>query len=104
MSIKQNDIERIKDKLQQGLLTIDEANIEMVKVERFRLIKNKIPMNVRKSLNKAVKDGVLGHMKKDNYKSECYYFLPFKYLADAARTKEHNDMLDFIGNSVVFDK
>lgn len=62
--IKQNDLERIQDKLQLGHLTLDEANIEIIKCERFRLTRSKIPMNIRKSLNKAVKDGILGHIKK----------------------------------------
>lgn len=94
MKLSQNDMERIQDKLQQGLITIDEANVEMVKCERVRLISNKLPLSVRKALNKAVKDGVLGHMKKENYKPECYYFLPFKHLANQERTKAHNDFIE----------
>ena len=100
--IKQNDLERIQDKLQLGQITLDGANIEIIKCERFRLIRSKIPMNIRKSLNKAVKDGILGHIKKDGYKPECYYFPPFKHMADDARIIEHNKMIDFkSSNSVI---
>lgn len=102
MKINQNDMERIEDKLQQGLISVSQANVEMIKVERFRLIKNKIPISIRKSLNEAVRSGILGHMKKEKYKPECYYFLPFKYLADEARLREHNDMIDFISTNNVF--
>lgn len=94
MKLSQNDLERIQDRLQQGLISIDEANIEMIKCQRVRLIKSKLPLSVRKSLNEAVKSGILGHMKKDGYKPECYYFLPFKYLANKARTEEHNKQMD----------
>ena len=82
---------------------VDEANVEIVKCQRVRLIKGRMPSNIRKALNQAVKDGVLGHMKKDNYKPECYYFKPFKHMADDERVKEHNkaiDSLDVIKRSV----
>lgn len=100
--MKQNDMERIKDQLDQGLISVDEANVQMVKCERYRIVKGKLPQNVRKALNSAVKSGVLGHLKKDGYKPECYYFEPFKYLAEAKRTEIHNDMIDFKNKSNVF--
>ena len=99
MKLSQNDMERIHDKLQQGLITVDEANVEMVKCQRVRLITGKLPANVRKALNKAVRDGFLGHMKKDNYKPECYYFKPFEHLAHKERTEEHNKSIESLRNS-----
>ena len=99
--MKQNDLERIKDQLERGLISVDEANVQMVKCERFRIIKGKLPQSVRKSLNSAVKSGVLGHMKKDGYKPECYYFEPFKHMADAKRTEIHNEMIDFKTSNVI---
>ena len=98
MKLSQNDMERIQDRLQQGLITVDEANIEMVKCQRVRLITSKLPANVRKVLNQAVKDGILGHMKKDNYKPECYYFKPFEHLAREERTLEHNKSVEALVN------
>lgn len=94
MELRQNYLERIQDKLQQGLISIDEANVEIVKCQRVRLIKGRMPANIRKALNQSVRDGVLGHMKKDGYKPECYYFKPFKYMADDERVKEHNKAID----------
>ena len=91
-------MERIQDKLKQGLISTDEANIEMVKCQRVRLITSKLPSNIRKVLNKAVKDGILGHMKKDDYKPECYYFKPFEYLAHKERANEHNKSIDALNN------
>lgn len=98
MKLSQNDMERIQDKLQQGLMTVDQANVEMVRCQRVRLITGKLPANVRKILNKAVKDGILGHMKKDNYKPECYYFKPFEYLAHGERALEHNKSIEALSN------
>lgn len=83
----QNDIERIEDKLQRGLITVAQANVEMVRVERVRLITNKLPREVRKALNEAVKKGALGHLKKDGYKPEAYFHPTFDYLARHKRNQ-----------------
>lgn len=93
--MNQNELERIQDRLNLGLITPDEANVEMVKYQRVRLVVGRIPSSVRKSLNKAVKSGVLGHMKKDGYKPECYYFKPFEYMANNLRSEKHNEFLDW---------
>jgi hypothetical protein len=87
MEIKQNDLERIKDQIQQGKLTINEANVKMVLVQRVRIVRSSIPASVRKALNAAVKEGVLKHMKKDGMKPECYYHPTFEYLAIGERNK-----------------
>ena len=90
MKLSQNDMERIQDRLEQGLINIDEANVEMIKCQRVRLITGKLPSIVRKALNNSVKNGDLGYMKKEGYKPECYYFKPFKHIAEQERVKFHN--------------
>ena len=87
---KQNDIERLKDQLQRGLITADQANVQIVKNERFRLIVTGLDRSTRNALNAAVKNGELEHMKKDGVKPEAYYHPNFKYLAIAARNREFN--------------
>lgn len=84
---RQNDIETIKDLLHHGELTADQANVQMVRNDRFRMVINSLPASVRKALNAAVKTGELGHMKKDGHKPECYFHPTFKYLAVEARNK-----------------
>ncbi|ARG87525.1 TPA: hypothetical protein L5W85_006039 [Pseudomonas aeruginosa] len=84
---RQNDIETIKDLLHRGELTADQANVQMVRNDRFRMVINSLPASVRKALNAAVKTGELGHMKKDGHKPECYFHPTFKYLAVEARNK-----------------
>lgn len=88
----QNDRERILDQLQRGLITADEANIQMVKTERFRVV-TKLSSSVRKALNNAVKSGELGHLKKDGLKPEVYFHPTFKYLAIEARNRSLNNSI-----------
>lgn len=85
MSYNQNDMERLKDHIQRGLITVDDANVQKVLNERFAVVVNRLPAQVRKALNAAVKSGVLGHMKKDGHKPEVYYNPTFEYLARAER-------------------
>ena len=85
MNISQNDLEHIKDQMQKGQLTADEANVQMVLMQRVRVVSGSIPMSVRKALNAAVKQKVLGHIKKDGLLPEVYFHPTFDYLAKAER-------------------
>jgi hypothetical protein len=87
--INQNNRERLTDQMQRGLITAAEANIKMVRDERFRVV-HKLSRVVRKALNFAVKKGELEHFRKDGLKPEVYYHPNFKYLAIEARSKEVN--------------
>ena len=89
---KQNDIEHLQDLIYRGEMSADEANVQMVRNERFRLITGKCPQRIRNALNSAVKSGVLGHKKKDGHKPECYYHPTFEFMADAAR-KSHEESI-----------
>ncbi len=98
MKLTQNQMEHIQDQMAQGVLTADQANVEMVKTQRVRLIISKVPMSVRKALNAAVKTGELGHMVKTGYKPEAYYHPQFEYLAKQARCEhEHRTRAALIG-------
>lgn len=90
---RQNDIETIKDRLHLGEITADQANVEMVRSDRFRMVINSLPASVRKALNAAVKTGELGHMKKEGHKPECYYHPTFKYLAIEARNRREREIV-----------
>lgn len=92
MSI-QNDVQRVKDLLQQGAITTAEANVRLVQAEVVRLIKNRVPGDVRKVLNAAVKAGQLGHMKKDGHKPEAYYHKNARDKALSARHAAEQDIL-----------
>lgn len=97
-SIDQNNLERIKDRMQKGELTTDRANVEMVMIERVRLITSRVPNSVRKALNAAVKTGELGHVKKDGHKPEAYFHPTFEYMVPGERNEyERKIMRAIIG-------
>lgn len=89
----QNDIESLKDLMGRGQMSAAQANVELVKIERFRLITGRVPQDVRRALNEAVHRGELGHMKKDGHKPECYYHPAFDFLAKAARNEHERSVL-----------
>jgi len=90
---RQNDIESLKDLMQRGGLTADQANVQMVRNERFRIVLNGLPAQVRRALNQAVKRGELGRIPKDGHKPECYYHPTFRYLAVAARNNREREVI-----------
>lgn len=55
---------------------IDESfgpNVTNILVAATRVIRSRVPAQVRKELNAAVKAGVLGHLKRDGLKPEIYF-------------------------------
>ncbi|MBK9944359.1 MAG: hypothetical protein IPP13_22395 [Kouleothrix sp.] len=91
---RQNDIERLIDHMERDLLSVDEANVALVRMDRVRLVINKIPAPVRRALNEAVKRGELGHMKKDGHKPEAYFHPTFKQMAIAARNAREREVIN----------
>jgi GTP-dependent phosphoenolpyruvate carboxykinase len=84
--VEQNYLEHLKEQLRQGLISLDEANVEMVRAERVRVV-NRLTREMRKTLNDAVKSGKLAHMKKDGVKPEVYYHPSFEDLARETRAQ-----------------
>lgn len=98
MKLNHNDLEHIKDMLNLGKITVDQANVEKVKCMRVQLVISRLPANVRKALNEAVKRGELGHMKKDGNKPEAYYHPTFEYLAKSERNEHERNVFNAILN------
>lgn len=96
----QNDIERLKDLMNTQGLSAEEANIELVRLIRFRMITTTVPVQIRRALNAAVKDGRLGHMKKDGHKPEAYYHPTFEYLAIEARNKRARGAIESLAGVI----
>lgn len=82
------------DLIERGEMTTDEANVEMVRAARVRIVSGSIPKNVRKSLNDAVKCGKLGRYKKDGKKPEVYFHPSFDYLARSERNRIEKDAIE----------
>ena len=48
-------------------------NVEQIRASAYRVVRGRIPREVRKELMAAVKAGLLGHLKKDGLKPEIFY-------------------------------
>ena len=48
-------------------------NVEQILSQASRVIRGKIPFGIRKELMAAVKDGVLGRLRKDGLRPEVFY-------------------------------
>lgn len=84
--MNQNNFEAIMNLVNLGKMSIEEANIEMVRSERVRVI-SKLPQDTRKQLNNAVKNGLLAHKKKEGHKPEVYYHPDFEHIANIKRNE-----------------
>lgn len=76
-------------------------NVNLIITEKYRLIENTIPREVRKELNDAVKKGILGHIKKDGLCRECYYFMSFENEAKNAIYNDASHSIEMISNIIV---
>lgn len=88
--LNQNDLEWLQDMLQQGKITADQATLEKVRMARVQVVSS-LPASVRSSLNMAVKEKRLGHMKKSGLKPEVYYHPEFEHLANTKRKDIEHD-------------
>ena len=73
MTTYQNPLDYCKDQMQMGLMTAAQANVKIVQMIGIKIISGKVPADVRKALNAAVKAGELGHLKADGFKPEVYF-------------------------------
>ena len=85
VKLSQNDFEYIKDLVQRGEITPDQAHVMMVRARRVVLVVAGLRADVRRALNAAVKAGHLAHAKKDGHMPETYFHPTFDYLALAER-------------------
>lgn len=54
-------------------------NVQNILVQATRVIRGRIPAQVRKELAAAVKAGALGHLKKDGLKPEIFFHPDHKH-------------------------
>lgn len=90
--LSQNDVEHIQDLINLGKMSVEEGNMQLILSERVRVVRGRLPQDIRKILNKAVKNGQLKHMKKEGHKPEVYYHPNFEYLAIQIRTAEADEI------------
>lgn len=54
-------------------------NVQQILLQASRVIRGRIPAQVRAELRAAVKAGVLGHLKRDGLKPEIFYHPDHKH-------------------------
>ncbi len=73
-------------------------NVEMIRCRATRVVKGKIPAQVRKELMQGVKDGHLGHLKKDGLKPEVFYHPCHKHGAIEVQKREEEYSKNILEN------
>jgi hypothetical protein len=63
-------------------------NVEQIRAQATRVIRGKIPMQVRRELMDAVKKGFLGRLKKDGLKPEIFFHPDHKHGAADRQKRE----------------
>ena len=63
-------------------------NVANILAQASRVVRGRIPQQVRKELMAAVKAGVLGHLKKDGLKPEIFYHPDHKHGAVERQKRE----------------
>ena len=63
-------------------------NVQNILVHGSRVVRSRIPAQVRRELNAAVKAGALGRFKKDGLKPEVFYNPNNKVSANEIRERE----------------
>lgn len=63
-------------------------NVTQILCGAMRVVRGPIPARVRSQLRAAVKDGVLGHLKKDGLKPEIFFHPDHKHGAKERQARE----------------
>ena len=85
----QNEIERLNDLFDRGIVSTEQANVILVRIHRVLVVK-KMSKDIRAILNEAVKKGDLGYLKKDGPKPAVYFHPDFIDLAHEKRNAQVN--------------
>jgi hypothetical protein len=87
MHTQEEALKIVKNKLEMGEITTEQANVLLVQLQGYVLITGKMRREVRKALNDAVKRGELGHLKREGLKPEAYFHKNGKWNAMEARAR-----------------
>lgn len=92
-----NDRELIIGKAQSGEISSAEANVQMVEAEGVRVVRGRIPKEVRSALHAAVREGRLGHIKKEGLLPEVFFHRNGRANALEARNRVVRSAAESIG-------
>jgi hypothetical protein len=101
MQCLQAATEKAQDMLYKGeLADAAAANVEIVRMMGVRIFR-KVPSDLRKALNAAVKEGRLGHLKKNGLLPEAYFHPNSKNNAIGMRQREAREAAQSIMKTCV---
>jgi len=89
MMNQQSAIEAAKGMMENGM-SLDDANIEIVRMMGVRIVSGGFDRRTRSALMQGVKDGKLGHLKKDGLKPEAFFHPNAIWSAKEERNKIAN--------------
>lgn len=87
MTTYQNAVDYAKNQMDINGITASEANVMIVQMVGFVVVKNSLPRDVRRAYMQAVKEGKLGRLKKDGEKPEIFHHVNAKPRALAERAR-----------------
>lgn len=89
MMNQQSAVEAAKGMMEHGM-SLDDANIEIVRMMGVRIVSGGFDRRTRSALMQGVKDGKLGHLKKDGLKPEVFFHPNAIWSANEERNKIAN--------------
>jgi len=90
--LSQSEVNHLLHRVEIGEITAEEFNILKIRGERVKIIKTRIPQEIRRQYNAAVKRGELGHKKKEGYQPEVYYHPSFSHLVGEVRNRAEREL------------
>lgn len=73
--------------------SIEDANVTMIRIEGVRLVRAKMPRQIRTALMGAVKKGQLGRLPKDGLRPEAFFHPNAKAKALSLRDQCFHDSI-----------
>lgn len=73
MTTYDNALSYVKDQMQQGKMSLEDANIELIRMIGIRVVEGSIPAQVRKYLSSGVRAGRIGRLPKKGLAPEIYF-------------------------------
>ncbi len=86
---QQSAMESAKGMMDNGM-SIDDANIEIVRLMGVRIVTGGLDRRTRSALMTGVKEGRIGHLKKDGLKPEVFFHPNSLWNAKEERSKIAN--------------
>lgn len=85
---------QIAKELVRSGMSVQDANIEVIRMMGVRIIAGSIPSDIRKHLSSGVKAGKLGHLRKDGLRPEAYFHPNSRAKAIEKRNRIANESID----------